>query len=88
MPACVRTVTWMDWPERCAEPACWDAIEKIDELGAFHDPKMALSGALDAQVLPTTILYDAQGQEVWRMTGMADWADDRTKRLLTEAEAD
>src|SRR3569623_534364 len=35
---------------------------KIATLGSYHDPKMALSGALNAQVLPTAILYDANGK--------------------------
>jgi hypothetical protein len=36
--------------------------------------------------LPTTILYDSQGREVWRMTGMAEWESERVERLLREAE--
>ena len=44
---------------------------------------------LGVDTLPTTILYDAEGIEVWRMTGMADWDSERATRLLTEAgEAD
>ena len=57
---------------------------KVDDLGAFHDPKMALSGALDAQVLPTTILYDAQGREVWRYVGDLDWTGPEAARLLAD----
>lgn len=55
---------------------------KVDDLGAYHDPTMALSGALDAQVLPTTILYDAQGREVWRYVGDLDWTSEEAARLL------
>jgi thiol-disulfide isomerase/thioredoxin len=57
---------------------------KVDDLGAFHDPKMALSGALDAEVLPTTILYDAQGREVWRYVGDLDWTGPEAARLLAD----
>ena len=57
---------------------------KVDDLGAFHDPKMALSGALDAQVLPTTILYDAQGRELWRYVGDLDWTGPEAARLLAD----
>ena len=60
---------------------------KVDELGAYHDPKMALSGALGAQVLPTSILYDAQGREVWRYVGDLDWTGAEAVRLLAEAGA-
>ena len=60
---------------------------KVDDLGAYHDPKMALSGALNAQVLPTTILYDAQGREVWRYVGDLDWTSAEASRLLAESGA-
>jgi thiol-disulfide isomerase/thioredoxin len=60
---------------------------KVDDLGAYHDPKMALSGALDAQVLPTTILYDAEGKEVWRYVGDLDWTSDEARKLLAELPA-
>ena len=57
---------------------------KVDDLGAFHDPKMALSGALNAQVMPTTILYDAQGREVWRYVGDLDWTGQEAAKLLAD----
>lgn len=60
---------------------------KVDDLGAYHDPKMALSGALNAQVLPTTILYDADGKEVWRYVGDLDWTSDEARKLLAELPA-
>jgi hypothetical protein len=43
--------------------------------------------ALRVDTLPTTILYNSQGEEVWRMTGMSDWLDQRAARLLLEADA-
>jgi thiol-disulfide isomerase/thioredoxin len=55
---------------------------KVDDLGAYHDPKMALSGALNAQVMPTTILYDAEGRELWRYVGDLDWTGPEAARLL------
>jgi len=55
---------------------------KVDDIGAYHDPKMALSGALNAQVMPTTILYDAQGREVWRYVGDLDWTGPEAAKLL------
>ena len=57
---------------------------KVDNLGAYHDPKMVLSGALNAQVMPTTILYDAQGREVWRYVGDLDWTGPEAARLLAD----
>jgi thiol-disulfide isomerase/thioredoxin len=58
---------------------------EIDGLGAYHDPQMGLSGALNAQILPTTILYDKQGKEVWRYVGDLDWTGAEAKALLAEA---
>ena len=57
---------------------------KVDDLGAYHDPKMALSGALNAQVMPTTILYDANGEEVWRYVGDLDWNGPEAAKLLAD----
>ena len=60
---------------------------KVQDLGAYHDPKMGLSGALGAEVLPTTILFDAQGREVWRYVGDLDWTGAEAATLLAEAGA-
>jgi thiol-disulfide isomerase/thioredoxin len=57
---------------------------KLGELEVWHDPKMALSGALGVQVLPTTILYGADGKEVWRYTGDLDWTGAEAGKLLSE----
>ena len=55
---------------------------------AYQDPKMALSAALGPDtVLPTTILYDASGKEVWRYVGDLDWTSADAARLLAEAGA-
>jgi thiol-disulfide isomerase/thioredoxin len=56
----------------------------IKEVGIFQDSKMALSGALGADVLPTTILYDAKGREVWRYVGDLDWTSPEAVKLLAE----
>jgi len=58
---------------------------RLAELGAYHDPKMALSGALGAEVLPTTILFDKDGREVWRYVGDLDWTSEEAARLLAQA---
>jgi hypothetical protein len=46
---------------------------------------MQLSGALGAQVLPTTIFYDRQGREQWRYVGDLDWTGAEAQKLLAEA---
>jgi thiol-disulfide isomerase/thioredoxin len=56
----------------------------VKNLGTSQDSKMALSGALGADVLPTTILYDAKGHEVWRYVGDLDWTSAEAVKLLAE----
>jgi thiol-disulfide isomerase/thioredoxin len=63
------------------------AAHKIDGLGAYQDPEMALSGALGVQVMPTTVLYDRQGREMWRYVGDMDWTSAEASKLLAEAGA-
>ena len=59
---------------------------KIKDLGAYHDAAMGLSGSLGPDtVLPTTILYDAGGKEVWRYVGDRDWTSAEAAKLLAEA---
>ena len=61
---------------------------QIATLTPYHDPKMALSGALGPDtVLPTSILYDAKGKEVWRYVGDLDWTSPEAAKLLSEAGA-
>ncbi|WP_294256776.1 TlpA disulfide reductase family protein [uncultured Sphingomonas sp.] len=36
--------------------------------------------------LPTTILYDSTGKEVWRVTGDFDWAGAEAAKLIAEAK--
>ncbi len=63
------------------------AAHKIEGLGAYQDPEMALSAALGVQVMPTTVLYDRQGREVWRYVGDMDWTSVEAAKLLAEAGA-
>jgi thiol-disulfide isomerase/thioredoxin len=56
----------------------------IKDLEAWRDPKMALSGALGIEVMPTTVYYDGAGREIWRYTGDLDWSGDEAAKLLAE----
>jgi thiol-disulfide isomerase/thioredoxin len=58
---------------------------KIGALAPYQDAKMGLSGAMGAEVLPTTILFDAPGREVWRYVGDLDWTTPEAAKLLAEA---
>jgi thiol-disulfide isomerase/thioredoxin len=61
------------------------ARHKFKALEGWLDPEMALMTALKANSLPMTILYDAQGREVWRVTGPVDWQGPRAAALVGEA---
>ena len=56
----------------------------IGRFAAYHDEQMGLTEALGVQILPTTILYDAAGKEVWRYTGDLDWTGKEATKLLSE----
>ncbi len=58
---------------------------RLAQLEVWHDPEMAVSSTMEADVLPTTILYDAQGREVWRYVGDLDWTGAEAAKLLAEA---
>lgn len=58
---------------------------KFAQLGAYLDPESAIMTQLGIQILPTTILYDAAGKEVWRVTGELDWTGPRAATLIGEA---
>jgi thiol-disulfide isomerase/thioredoxin len=61
---------------------------RIAALAPYQDEKMALSGALGPDtVLPTSILIDANGNEVWRYVGDLDWTSPEAAKLLSEAGA-
>ncbi|MFV0625323.1 TlpA family protein disulfide reductase [Sphingomonas sp. ac-8] len=54
-------------------------------LAAYADPKLGLSTGLEAN-LPTTILYDSDGKELWRVMGAMDWTGPEARALLAEAQ--
>ena len=61
------------------------AERDLGRFAAFHDAEMKLTDALGIQIMPTTILYDSQGKEVWRYVGDLDWTGEEAKKLLSEA---
>lgn len=56
----------------------------IGRFAAYHDPEMNLTSALGVQIMPTTLLYDADGKEIWRYTGDLDWNGPEAAQLLGE----
>jgi thiol-disulfide isomerase/thioredoxin len=61
------------------------AERRFSALEPYIDPNLTLMPELGVDTLPTTILYDAEGREVWRITGIEDWRSRRAADLIAEA---
>ena len=61
------------------------AKAQLKNIKRYLDPGVTLSTAYQAS-LPTSILYDSSGKEVWRMTGGMDWTSGTATELLAEAK--
>jgi thiol-disulfide isomerase/thioredoxin len=57
-------------------------------LKTWMDTSNALMIPLKAASLPTTILYDAKGREVWRIARDVDWTGAEAKALLAQASSE
>jgi thiol-disulfide isomerase/thioredoxin len=58
---------------------------KLATIEPYVDDEAQLSTDLKVQTLPTTILYDANGKEIWRTIGGEDWRSGKTAALIKEA---
>jgi thiol-disulfide isomerase/thioredoxin len=57
-------------------------------LPRWMDPDMELAfGFAGGASLPLTVLFDADGKEVWRMVGGFDWSSPEARALIEEALA-
>ncbi len=63
------------------------AERKFRHLEPYLDPENVLAGVLGVNELPVTILFDAKGLEVLRVTGALDWTGAKADRLIAEAAA-
>ncbi len=61
----------------------WFQKAGLKALQPYLDPE---NGLLDAanSALPTSIFYDAEGREIWRVVGAIDWQGAEAKALLAE----
>lgn len=59
----------------------------LDALPFRHDPDFASAGAFAAPGLPISVLYDAQGNEIGRLNGPAEWDSPEAKALIDAALA-
>jgi hypothetical protein len=57
----------------------WQAVERFFAPGKFKtlvpvlDQPGSLGERLKVKGLPVSVLYDAQGRELWRVAGVPDW---------------
>ena len=63
------------------------AAHTLTDLPVYLDTKNVLLTALKIDNLPETILYDAKGREIWRVTGDMDWSSAKAKALVGEGIA-
>lgn len=62
----------------------WFAKQSLAKLEPYLDQDNKLGLNYGSGMLPTTILYDAAGKEVWRVIGGMDWDGPRANTLLAE----
>jgi len=67
-----------------AKVAPFVAARRLTRLAPYTDPEMGLSLGYRVN-LPTTILFDAKGHEVWRTSGEMDWMSAAAGKLVDEA---
>lgn len=60
------------------------AKAQFKALQPYLDPDVGFSTGYGVN-LPTTILYDSQGHEVWRVSGDMDWDGDTAAAWIAEA---
>ncbi len=77
-------VVAVDQGEAPAKVRAFLASRPLAHARPLIDADMTMSVSLGA-ALPTTILYDAAGREVWRVTGERDWSSPASLALIREA---
>ncbi len=76
------TVVTVNQTDDAAAIAKWWASRDLKALRPYRDEEGKLGFDFGSGVLPTTVLYDADGKEVWRIVGGMDWDGARAEELL------
>lgn len=63
------------------------AERKLTTMRSYLDAKSDLGFAFGTGMVPTTVLYDAEGKEVWKVVGAMNWDGPRANTLLSEVLA-
>jgi len=61
---------------------------KVERLALYVDATARATSELRVVGLPATLLLDAQGREIGRLLGPAEWDSDDAKRLIRSAVSD
>jgi thiol-disulfide isomerase/thioredoxin len=81
----LKVLTLSQDMEGRAKVAQFFAERDFKAIEPYLDAEIAFMTKLGIQTLPTTILYDAEGREVWRVTGIEEWTGERAAGLIAEA---
>jgi thiol-disulfide isomerase/thioredoxin len=81
----VRVVTVSQDSADPAKVAAFLKTRGLNQLEPWLDPDNDLSFHYATGTLPTTVLYDSAGREVWRFVGEHDWSSAETAAMLAEA---
>ncbi|MCF8882351.1 TlpA family protein disulfide reductase [Erythrobacter sp. SN021] len=57
-------------------------------LEPWMDPQNELGFAIGGGMMPTTVLYDSLGREVWRVQGDYDWSSEEARAAIDAAIAE
>ena len=79
----VLTISQDNQGEKQVDP--FFAKRKFTHLKAWLDPENRFSLGYGTGMLPTTVLYGADGKEVARVAGAMDWESKEGKALIAEA---
>ena len=59
----------------------------IENLPVYRDPKSRFANDMGVRGLPITVILNADGKEIARMRGDAEWASDNAKDVLKAIQA-
>jgi thiol-disulfide isomerase/thioredoxin len=63
----------------------WWAKRSYKQIAPYLDQENNLGFAFNTGMVPTTVLYDKDGKEIWRVIGGMDWDGPRANTLMAEA---
>lgn len=62
----------------------WWSKQSYKRLSPYLDQENNLGFAFNTGMVPTTVLYDKDGKEIWRVIGGMDWDGPRANTLMAE----